>query len=156
MREARLSMFKINMDELFREVWKEMQAIHPERSINLQINSLPPGKGDMALIKQVLGHIFSNAVKFTRAREDTRMEAGGYEEGNEIVYYIKDNGIGFDMKYSDRLFNVFQRLHSENEYEGTGVGLALVQRIIHRHGGRVWAEGEVNEGACFYFTLPKL
>jgi len=152
---ARLTMFKINMDELVREVWKEQQAIHPERSINLRINPLPPGKGDLNLIKQVLGHILSNAVKFTRAQEDTQVAVGGCEEGDEVIYYIKDNGIGFDMKDSDRLFNVFQRLHEDDGYEGSGIGLALVQRIIQRHGGRVWAEGEVDHGACFYFTLPK-
>lgn len=150
-----LSMFKVNMDDLFRETWKDLQTIHHERSMSLKINPVPYGKGDRALIKQVLNHILSNAVKFTKAHEDTLVEVGGYEEGNEIIYYIRDKGIGFDMKYHDKLFGVFQRLHTNDEYEGTGVGLALVQRIIQRHGGRVWAEGEVDQGACFYFTLPK-
>jgi light-regulated signal transduction histidine kinase (bacteriophytochrome) len=154
---AHMSMFNVNMDDLVREAWTDLQSLYPNRPMGVKVNpGLPSGKGDRALIKQVLNHILSNAVKFTKVHEETLVEVGGAEKGNEIIYYIKDNGIGFDMTYHERLFGVFQRLHTDEEYEGTGVGLALVKRIIHRHGGRVWAEGEVDRGACFYFTLTKV
>jgi light-regulated signal transduction histidine kinase (bacteriophytochrome) len=116
---------------------------------------MPQGFGDRALVKQVLVNILANAIKFTRLRDVAMIEVGGYEEEKEIVYYVKDNGVGFDMEFHDKLFGVFQRLHNASEYEGTGVGMALAQRIIHRHKGRIWAEGKVNEGASFYFALPK-
>jgi light-regulated signal transduction histidine kinase (bacteriophytochrome) len=111
--------------------------------------------GDEALMRQVLANLLSNAIKFSKPREVAEIEAGGRPEGQENVYWIKDNGVGFNMKYAGKLFGIFQRLHSDEEFEGTGVGLALVQRIIQRHGGRIWAESNLNQGAVFYFTLPR-
>jgi PAS domain S-box-containing protein len=148
-----LNMSRLDMESLINDVWMELQIINPDRKINLKIKNIPPGWGDRTLIKQVYSNLLSNAVKYTKFKSKAYMETGGYTERNENIYYIKDNGVGFDMEYYDKLFGVFQRLHSADDYEGTGVGLAIVQRIIHRHGGRVWAEGNVDEGATFYFTL---
>ena len=149
-----LSTTTLDIGGLIREVWEDLRALSPNRHLTLKIAELPQCKGDRGLIKQVLVNILSNAVKFTKGREEALIEAGGYNKDGEIVYYIRDNGIGFDMQYHDKLFGIFQRLHSAADYEGTGVGLSIVQRIIHRHGGRVWAESEPDKGATFYFTLP--
>jgi len=150
-----LSTSRIEMDAVVREVWKEVETIDPERNMKLTVRDLPAAYGDRTLIKQVYANLLGNAVKFTKYRDPALIETGGYVEGNENVYYIKDNGVGFEMEYYDKLFGIFQRLHKAEEFEGTGVGLATVERIVHRHGGRAWAEGKVNEGATFYFTLPR-
>jgi PAS domain S-box-containing protein len=150
-----INMTRLDMDGLVNDVWKELQIINPERKLNLQKKTIPAAYGDRTLIKLVYANLLSNAVKYTKSRSRAYVETGGYSEGYENIYYIKDNGVGFDMEYYDKLFGVFQRLHSTDDFEGTGVGLAIVQRIIHRHGGRVWAEGKVEEGATFYFTLLK-
>ncbi len=105
------------------------------------------------MLKRVIFSLISNAVKFTRKKEEAQIEIGSINNDGITTYFVKDNGVGFDMRYSGKLFGIFQRLHSESDYEGTGVGLALVQRIVHRHVGRVWAEAEVDKGATFYFTL---
>jgi PAS domain S-box-containing protein len=144
----------VDMEALVKLVWEELQESNGDRSITPEIDHLLPVMADRSLLKHVFVNLLANAIKFTRTREKALIQVGAYEEENEIIYYVKDNGVGFDMKYCDRLFGVFQRLHSADEYEGTGIGLAIVQRIIHHHGGRVWAEGKVNEGATFYFTLP--
>ena len=149
-----ISMSKLNIEDLAQDVWEELNAINPDRPVDLKIDHAPPATGDRSFIKQVLVNLLSNAIKFTRIREVPLIEVGGYDGKAENVYYVRDNGVGFDMQYLDKLFGVFQRLHSTNEYEGTGIGLALVKRIIHRHGGQVWAEAEVGKGATFYFTLP--
>jgi PAS domain S-box-containing protein len=149
-----VSLMLLDMDDLVRYVWKEMQNTNPERNMALTVNSILPGYGDRALIKQVYINLLSNAVKFTKNKDTAHIETGGYSDGNEVVYYVRDNGVGFDMKYYDKLFGVFQRLHGSADFEGTGVGLATVQRIVHRHGGRAWAEGKIDEGATFYFSLP--
>ncbi len=148
------SMVTLDMETLIRDVWEELKTISPERRLVLKMAKTPPGRGDRGLIKQVVINILSNAIKFTRLREEALIEAGGHIQGSECIYYIRDNGVGFDMQYHDKLFGVFQRLHSSEEFEGTGVGLAIVQRIIYRHGGRVWAESRVDEGTTFYFSLP--
>jgi two-component system sensor kinase len=147
---------KIDMHKLAKTVFDEIKATVPERELQLNIEPLLPAYGDAGLVHQVFFNLLSNAIKFTRTREDAVIEVGAYVEGPENIYYVKDNGIGFDIQYADKLFGAFQRLHSDKQFEGTGIGLAIVQRIIQRHGGRVWAEGKVNEGAKFYFTLPKL
>ena len=142
----------IDFDDLVKEVRTELDT--PE-NLEVKVASLPPSSGDRALIRQVVTNLLSNAAKYSRKNGSPVVEMGGYSENGENVYFVKDNGVGFDMAYANKLFGVFQRLHGPEEFEGTGVGLAIVQRIIQRHGGRVWANGKVDEGATFYFTLPK-
>ena len=151
---TQLSMAKLNMKDLIDEVWKEIASASPDRRLTLKIADLPLCMGDRGLIRQALVNLISNAVKFTKKREEALIEAGGDVQGDESRYYIRDNGVGFDMKYHDKMFGVFQRLHRDDEFEGTGVGLAIVQRVVNRHGGKIWPEGTVGEGATFYLTLP--
>ena len=151
----KMSSSAIDMDELAKSVFEELSRSAPGRDIECRFQALPPAHGDRAMIRQVLVNLLSNAIKFTKSTPAASIEVGC--SGSEVdrnTYYVKDNGAGFDMRYSDKLFGVFQRLHSVKEFEGTGVGLAIVERIVLRHGGRVWAEGKVNEGATFHFTLP--
>jgi PAS domain S-box-containing protein len=143
----------ISMTELAKGVFEEIKSPADERNLQFNMKTLPLAQGDRSMMKQVFANLLSNAIKFTRSRKMATIEIGGINDGAENIYYVKDNGVGFDMQYVNKLFGVFQRLHSAEEFEGTGVGLAIVQRIIHRHGGRVWAEGKVDEGATFYFTL---
>jgi signal transduction histidine kinase len=145
----------INMGELARDAFTQLEPSLSGRAPKLNIKNLPPAHGDRALLQQVFVNLLSNAAKYSRPKEPAVVEVGGHSENGENIYYVKDNGVGFDMKYADKLFGVFQRLHSAEEFEGTGVGLAIVQRVVGRHGGRVWAEGKVDEGATFYFTLPR-
>jgi light-regulated signal transduction histidine kinase (bacteriophytochrome) len=124
-----------------------------QRAAEVRIDELPECHGDAALLEQVLVNLISNAFKFTRDTESATVHIGSRREDEELIYFVRDNGAGFDMKYADKLFGVFQRLHSAEEFEGTGVGLSIVHRIVQRHGGRIWAEGAPGKGASFYFTL---
>ena len=147
---------EVNLDELVRETLGDFQMDTKERNIVWEIHPLPPVQADRALLRLVLVNLISNAVKFTGTRAEAKIEIGcAPGDDGETVIFIRDNGAGFDPRYADKLFGVFQRLHSRDEFEGTGIGLANVQRIIHRHGGRTWAEGEVDGGATFYFSIPK-
>ena len=123
--------------------------------IDFKIARLPSTRADSSLMRQVWINLLSNAIKFTSKKERAAIEVGSKSSKDEVIYYVRDSGAGFDMEYANKLFGVFQRLHSESEFEGTGVGLAIVQRIIRRHDGRVWAEGELDKGATFYFALPQ-
>jgi len=145
----------VDMNALARESFSEAAADAGDRSIDFRPGELPQACGDRTLLRQVFVNLFSNAVKFTRNRAAAVVEAGGRIEGDEAVFWVRDNGAGFDPRYADKLFGVFQRLHTQNEFEGTGVGLAFVQRIVLRHGGRIWAESKPDEGATFYFSLPR-
>lgn len=149
-----MSQSNVKMEDLCQEVWEGLKDANQGRSLHFKMNPLPPIVGDPALIKQVFKNLLENAVKFTRMRDTARIEAGSFVRESEIVYYVRDNGIGFDMRYYNKLFNVFQRLHGPEDYEGTGIGLSIVSRIIVRHGGRVWAEAKENQGATFYFSFP--
>jgi PAS domain S-box-containing protein len=145
----------IDMGGLAKAVFEELRSIVPEPTLRLDIKTLPPAHGDQSMIRQVFVNLLSNAIKFTRPKGAGVIEISCMVKENQNIYCVKDNGVGFDMRYAGELFGVFQRHHTVDEFEGTGVGLAIVQRIIHRHGGQVWAEGEVNKGATFYFTLPR-
>ena len=145
----------LDMGTLVREVAGELQDTLGDRTVEWDLKPLPATRADRALMHQVWVNLLGNALKFTRLKEAAIIEVGCRPAGDEDIYYVKDNGVGFAMQFAHKLFGVFQRLHRYEEFEGTGVGLALVQRIIQRHGGRVWAEGQVNGGACFYFSLPR-
>ncbi|MDO8292404.1 MAG: PAS domain S-box protein [Gallionella sp.] len=145
-----------DMEALARDVWQELQPSMAGREVRLEIKPLPKVQGDPVMLRQVWVNLLGNAAKFTTPKAVATIEVGGSAAGNECTFYVKDNGVGFDQQYVDKLFGVFQRLHGIEEFEGTGIGLAIVKRIITRHGGRVWAEGKINEGATFYFALPVL
>ena len=157
-RVGRAEMQKTDCDlnQLVHETLRDFQADTKERKIVWEIHPLPSVRADCSLLRMVLVNLISNAVKFTGNRTAAKIEIGcAPAEKGETVIFIRDNGAGFDPEYAEKLFGVFQRLHSRDEFEGTGIGLANVQRIIKRHGGRVWAEGVVNSGATFYFSIPK-
>ncbi|HZK14660.1 MAG TPA: ATP-binding protein, partial [Desulfobaccales bacterium] len=145
----------LDMETLVRNVVGELQNTLRDRTVKWDLKPLPATRADRALMHQVWVNLLGNALKFTRRKEPASIEVGCRPAGDEDIYYVKDNGVGFDMQFAHKLFGVFQRLHRYEEFEGTGVGLALVQRIVQRHGGRVWAEGQLNGGACFYFSLPR-
>lgn len=151
-----ISRSEVDMKENFESVWGELKAQHSGRDIEFILGGMPSVFGDRALLRQVVYNLLANAIKFTDRKDGKAViKTGGYRKGEDVVFFVSDNGAGFDMKYYDKLFGVFQRLHSAKEFEGTGIGLAIVQNVIHRHGGKVWAEGETGKGATFYFSLPR-
>ncbi|MBT1687634.1 ATP-binding protein [Dawidia soli] len=145
--------FNLNMTALAKAVYDDLKEQYGNKS-EILINPLPEIKGDSSMLRQVMQNLISNALKYSMKRDKPVVEIGAYRENGGNVYYVKDNGVGFNMQYYDKLFGVFQRLHNVTDFEGTGVGLALVHRIITKHDGRIWAEGKENEGATFYFSLP--
>lgn len=143
---------QLNMSELAQQVFDDLEPEWEGRKLQFFIADLPECEGDYSLIRQVLMNLVGNAIKYSRERELAHIEVGYSDDPNYQAYFVKDNGVGFDMCYVEKIFGVFQRLHNDDEFEGTGVGLAIVQRILERHGGKVWAESTIGQGATFYFT----
>ena len=149
-------MTAVSLEQLVKEAVAEVAQETSGRDIDWKIGAFPVCYGDRSMLKLVLINLIANAVKFTRARTRAEIEIGCVDRtGNEVELYVRDNGAGFDMQYANKLFGVFQRLHPTEEFEGTGIGLATAQRIVHRHGGKIRAEGAVDQGATFYFSLPR-
>ncbi|MCY2687743.1 sensor histidine kinase [Salinimicrobium sp. TH3] len=144
----------VNILGIIHKLVDEQKELEPERKTTVYVKNLPSIKGDKNMLKQLFFNLISNAFKYSSRRIDSVIEIGSYPKGEQQVFYVKDNGAGFDPRYYNKLFGVFQRLHSSNEFEGTGVGLAIVQKIVSKHDGEIWAEGKVGEGACFYVSLP--
>lgn len=151
---AQVRMQPVDIAAMARGIFTNLQNASPGRAMRLECGELPLALGDEAMLRQTMVNLLTNAVKFSARREEIVVEVGAEAGADLHRYWVRDHGVGFDPRYTDKLFGVFQRLHDSAEFEGTGVGLAIVQRVVERHGGRVWAEGAVNEGACFYFTLP--
>jgi PAS domain S-box-containing protein len=144
----------VDVGQVVERALEQLQASREGRHVDIMVGTLPGCLGDAALLEQVFVNLIGNAIKYTERKDPARVEVGCQTiEGGPPVYYVKDNGAGFDMRYADKLFGVFQRLHRSDEFEGTGIGLAIVQRIVHRHGGRIWPAAEVGQGATFSFTL---
>jgi light-regulated signal transduction histidine kinase (bacteriophytochrome) len=154
MGQAEMHQASVPLDGLVQDTIRSLELVTAGRNIAWKIAPLPSVMGDSSMLKQLLANLIGNAVKYSRPRDPAHIEIGcaGQEDG-QIILFVRDNGVGFDMQYAHKLFGVFQRLHGAEEFEGTGIGLANVRRIIARHGGRIWAEAAVNQGATFYFTL---
>src|SRR5207302_507710 len=152
--EEQLAQSNSELERFSYSVSHDLRRSAGVEGMDVIVDPLPPTRGDRTLLRQVLVNLIGNAFKFTRGRPHPQVEVGARREGPAVVYFVRDNGVGFDMRYADKLFGVFQRLHRADEFEGTGVGLALTQRIVQRHGGRIWADGKVDGGATFFFTLP--
>ncbi|HML87469.1 MAG TPA: ATP-binding protein [Methylomusa anaerophila] len=155
MSQKQMQMEAIQLEPLFREVYEELMRLQPERQVEFKLKQLPAIHGDLVMIKLLVRNILSNALKFTRDREPAIIEAAMEEAGNNYIISVKDNGAGFDMKDSARLFGIFERLHTNEEFEGHGVGLAICQKILQRHHGKAWLTGQVDKGATFSFSFPK-
>jgi light-regulated signal transduction histidine kinase (bacteriophytochrome) len=148
---------RVDLAQVVNEVRQELLPDYEDRNVAWAVGDLPATRGDASMLRQVFVNLLSNALKYTRPCEEAKIEIGSYVEANgTVVCFVRDNGVGFDMQYADKLFGVFQRLHRAEEFEGSGIGLASVQRVVARHGGRVWAEGVVDGGATFYFSLPNM
>lgn len=146
---------ELDLHDMVLEIVEELRTREAHREVKVVIAHLPRIQGDPVLIRQVFDNLLSNAFKFTRSRSVARIQVGYFADNGDVVYYVRDNGAGFDMHYAHRLFGLFERLHRADEFEGTGIGLALVRRIVERHGGRVWAEGACDIGATLYLALPQ-
>jgi len=146
---------KVDLNLLVTSVLKDFEVEKQGRDISFNILPLPEVRADSSMIRMVYVNLISNAIKYTSKKEHALIKAGFGEDKKEYILYIQDNGVGFEMEYVSRLFKVFRRLHSEKDYKGTGIGLAIVRQIVKRHGGKTWAEGEPDKGAIFYFTIPK-
>lgn len=142
------------MSTVVMEVRESLAAQFDLKRVHLQIQPLPEVRANENMIRQVWINLISNAIKYSSKREISHIEIGTFPQDGQVVFFVKDNGAGFNQQYAEKLFKVFQRLHSATDYEGTGIGLALVEKIVSKQGGKVWAEGEENKGACFYFSLP--
>jgi light-regulated signal transduction histidine kinase (bacteriophytochrome) len=152
---SELNKSNLDMNSVIEDALVQIKLNAADRKIEWEISKLPVANGDYNLLRMVWSNLLDNAVKYTRNKEKAVIQIGSKEETTETVFFIKDNGAGFDMKYAQKLFGVFQRMHSDSEFEGTGIGLANVRRIILRHGGQTWAEAEPDNGASIYFSLPK-
>lgn len=155
---SRLSRHPLNREimdpvTVVRDVLEELERERAGRTVQITIGELPPCLADPSLIRQVFTNLLSNAFKYSRKRDDARVEVGSFQKEGTTVYFVRDNGDGFNMAYADKLFGVFQRLHRSEDFEGTGVGLAIAHNIVTRHGGSIWAEGTPGEGATFFFTV---
>ena len=155
MGRSALRLSDVDLNALVDAIRQDLAPDYEGREVVWDIAALPKVYGDPAFINLVLHNLLANAIKYTRDRAPARIEVGARQHKGETEVYIRDNGVGFDMAYAGKLFGVFQRLHRMEDFEGTGIGLASVRRIIERHDGRVWAEGQVGQGACFHFTLPR-
>jgi light-regulated signal transduction histidine kinase (bacteriophytochrome) len=152
---AEMNCTAVPLSDVVHQAQRDLSPETAGRRIDWHIGALPTVHGDPPLLRHVFTNLLGNAIKFTAERNPAEIEVGAREEPKRWVIYVRDNGVGFDQKLAGRLFGVFQRLHSEREFEGTGVGLAIVRKIVARHGGEIWAEGRVNQGATFFFSLPK-
>jgi light-regulated signal transduction histidine kinase (bacteriophytochrome) len=148
-----LSLASVDLSRMARECAVLLKESAPERKVVFKIADQLSVRGDETLLKAAIANLMENSWKYTGKKESATIELGRKQEGDSTIFYLRDDGVGFDMRYADKLFGPFQRMHRESEYEGTGIGLATVQRIIHRHGGRIWADAAVDGGATFFFTL---
>ncbi|MCY1040936.1 ATP-binding protein [Corallococcus sp. bb12-1] len=155
MGRAEMRQARVDLRQLVEEARKDLLPEANGRQVDWKVSELPTVEGDPALLRQVIHNLLANALKYTRPKPEALIEVGAREAEGEAVVWVRDNGVGFEMQYVDKLFGVFQRLHTAEEFEGTGIGLANVRRIVSRHGGRTWAEGAVGQGATFTFTLPR-